>query len=849
MNLAFYLRQMRREGRGSVGRLAFFVACLAVGVAAVVAVAGLSASLDEGIRTEARQLLAADLAVTSRRPPAAGVPTLFDELALEHGLRRVDLKEMATVVLAPAPDGGLGRSQLVELKVVSGDYPFYGRLRLAPGRPLAELLEPETAVVAPDLLARLRLSVGDEIRLGGESFEIAGTVLSEPDRINFGLTLGPRVFLSAEGLERTTLLQKGSRIDHRFLFAVPPEAEPETVDLLAELLRDELPPYYRVETFRDAQPALRSGLQRVDRFLGLVALLSLLIGGIGVAQTVRAWVAGRLDGIAVLKCLGLRPREIAALYLGQAILLGLAGSAAGVAVGAGLQALAPLAFPDLIPRDLIQPFQPLALLRGLGLGIGVAVLFSAPSLVSVWSIPPARVLRRDADPLPGNRPIWALSLLTLTAGLFAMAWLQSRSLLLGLQFLGGLAGVAVVLAAAAWVLTRATARLPRDLPVTVRYGLAALSRPGATTLGAVVALGLGILVVLGMYLIERQLARELTAQLPKQAPSAFMVDIQPDQWPEIEEILRASGSRDLESVPVVTARLSSVEGVAVDALIEATRGSGEGARARRWALTREQRLTYMEELPADNQIVAGALWSRPELPEVSVEEEFAADLGIGVGSTLTFNVQGTEIGLLVTSVRQVDWSTFGINFFLVVEPGVLEDAPQQRVATVILPPEAEQPLQDRLAESFPNVTFLKVREILERIVAVLDRVGLGVRFLGLFTVVAGLAILAGAVSASAVRRNREVALLKTLGMTRKGVAAVFSIEYALLGLVAGLIGALGATAMAWAVLTRGMEAAFELDPVPVAVAVVASVVLTAGAGLATSARALSRSPIEVLRGE
>ncbi|HEX2252180.1 MAG TPA: FtsX-like permease family protein, partial [Thermoanaerobaculia bacterium] len=270
--------------------------------------------------------------------------------------------------------------------------------------------------------------------------------------------------------------------------------------------------------------------------------------------------------------------------------------------------------------------------------------------------------------------------------------------------------------------------------------------------------------------------------------------------------------------------------------------------SRRWALTREQRLTYMDDLPEDNEVVAGALWQDPR-PEVSVEEEFAGDLGVELGSRLTFDVQGVPLELWVTSLRTVDWGTFGINFFLVVEPGVLEAAPQQRLAAVRLPADREQALQDVLAASYPNVTLLRLREVLAKIVRILERIGLAVALLGGFTVLAGVAILAGAVSATAVRRRREVALLKTLGFTRAGVAGIFAVEYAAVGLVAGAIGAVGGTVLAWAVLTQRMELEWSLDPLPLAVAVLGTAALAVAAGLAASARALTSRPVEVLRSE
>lgn len=843
MSPGFFLRTLLRESRGSRGRLTFFIACLAVGVSAVVAVAGLSASLDQGIRREARQLLAADLAIRGSQPIPPGVNSA---LAKVSRIQRTNLRETVTVATVAGVNGQPGPSQLVELKVVDGVYPFYGKLVLKPARPLHELLTPRTTVVASELLARLGRKVGDDILIGGQPFRVAATVVSEPDRVSISFTLGPRAFLSGEGFARTSLEGQGSRVSYRALFKLPDSASAAELNAAAAAVKRVLPPgeNYRVETYREAQPALRKNLSRIERFLGLVALLSLFVGGIGVAQSVRAWLTSRLDSIAILKCLGLRPREIFPLYLGQTILLGLAGSLVGIVAGGIVQLILPRLFPDLIPAELINPWQPVALLRGLALGVGVALLFSLPPLSAVLRVPPARVLRRDAEPLPRHRWVATATMLVLGIGIWGMAALQSHSALLGAQFTLGVAAVTALLGGASLLVTWLVRRLPRDFAsLWLRQGLAALARPGAAGASAIVALGLGVLVVLGMSLVQQRLAAQLSAEMPSNAPSAFLLDIQPGQWQGIEKVLAGAGATRVESVPVVMARLRSIDGVKVEDLVEKREGE------RRWGLTREQRLTYMKELPKDNTIVQGSLWNDPAHAEVSLEQEFADGIGAHLGSTLSFDIQGVPLDLKVTSLRTVNWQTFGINFFLVVEPGVLESAPQTRLAVARLPKGGEQRAQDALAASYPNVTLLRIREILEKVLKVLQRISLGIRFLGGFTVLAGIAILAGAISAGSARRGREVALLKTLGMTRRGVAATFAAEYALIGLVAGGIGTLGATVLAYGVITRGFQIPWQLDPVSLAVALAGTVLLAVVAGLAASYRALQRRPIEVLRAE
>ncbi|HXU33805.1 MAG TPA: FtsX-like permease family protein [Thermoanaerobaculia bacterium] len=857
---------MLRESRGAFGRFAFFVACLAVGVAAVVAIAGLAAGLDSGIRSEARQLLAADLAIESRR----ALPETFDlARLLPAGSRTAAVREMVTVVAALPKDGKPGRSQLVELKAVERGYPFYGRLAVLPALPLSALLAPDAAVVAPELIGALGLRRNPheralDFRIGTADFHIAGLVSAEPDRVGIGTAFGPRVFLSMAGLERAGLIAKGSRVSYKTLIALPAGVPADRLEKIAEQLRAALPATeaYRVETFRQAQPQLRRSFAQVGRFLGLVALLSLFVGGIGVAQSVRAWLAGRLDAIAILKCLGLRPREVLTLYLGQTALLGLVGSLIGILLGAGIQAAIPHLFGDLIPAALIRPWQPGALLRGLGLGVGVALLFSLPPLAGLLRVPPSRVLRRDAEPLPVHRATAGFAFVALAAGLLALTFAQTQSLLLSAQFVGALALATALLAVAATLLAKSIGRLPRFSSIALRHGLGSLARPGAATVGAIVALGLGVITVLTMSLVERRISHELGRELPSNAPSAFLVDIQPAQWPGVQALLTRARAEKIDSVPVVMARISSIDGRPIDRIAaerkerqeqkDQDRQEGNESReerGRRWALTREQRLTYLQKLPADNVIVAGKLWSDPAHGEVSLEQSFAEDLGVGLGSKLGFDVQGVPLELVVTSLRTVDWGTFGINFYLVVEPGILEQAPQQRVATARLASGSEQHVQDLLAAAYPNVTFLRIREILGKILGVLQRIGLGVRFLGGFTVLSGIAILAGAISAGSVRRGREVALLKTLGMTRRQVATAFAVEYALIGGVAGLLGAGTGAALSWGVITRGFELPWEPDFARLALAVVLSIVLSVIAGLAASVRALERRPIEVLRTE
>lgn len=843
MTAGLLIRSVVRESRGSRGRLLFLAACLAIGVAAVVAVEGLTGGIQAGIRAKSREVMGADLAVEGRRPLPSELEAL---VADEPGIERTDLREMATMAAAPGPDGAPRGARLCQLRVVRGRYPLHGALTTEPPAPLDRLLADDAAVAARELLDALGLRPGDRLLVGGAEFRVAASLEKEAGRVGLQAMLGPRVYLSEGGFARTRLTGAGNRVLHRALFALPGDPPKARLDALARRLEERLPgaAFLDVDTHHGVDANQGRAMERLTSTVALTALLSLVLGGIGVSQIVRAWLDGRAPSVAVLRCLGMRPGEILAFHAGGVGALALAGSLAGAAVGAVAPLLVPALAPELFPLEHFRAFHAGAILRGVGLGVGVALLFALPPLTAIWRVPPARVLRAEAEPLPAPRGVLAAAGLLLAAGVLLAAWAQGGTLERAAWFTGGLAALAGLLALGARATVRLAGALPRDrLPPILRHGVAALARPGAGTRGAMVALGLGTMVVVGMWLVESRVLEGLRAAVPPGAPTVFLVDVPPERWDAVRDLLVSEGAEAVDHVPVVTGRLSSVDGRPVDDLAAE---AADGERAR-WVLTREQRLTWRRDLPADNRILEGALWSDPHPAECSLEERFARDLGARVGTTLVFDLQGVPLEAKVTSIRSVEWTSFAINFFVILEPGSLDGAPGFVLANARLEADAEARVQDRLAASFPSATLIRVRPIVERIVDLLRRVAFGIRVLGSFTVVAGLAILAGAVSASAVRRGREAALLKTLGVTRSGVAGLLAAEYGLLGLVAGAVGAGGAAALAWGFLGRVTDLPITVPWLSIPVGAAGCAVLAAGCGLLASLRALNARPVESLR--
>jgi putative ABC transport system permease protein len=818
------------------------------------------------VRTEGRRLMAADIAVEGRRPLPKELEALLARQPAATRVERTDVREFVSVVANASGD----QTQLAELKVVDGVYPFYGTLELDPSnRKLSELLDANAVVVATELLSKLNAKIGDELRIGGADFRIAGAVLEEPDKLSITFTLGPRVFMSSEGVGRTALLDKGARVEYRALLKMPDGSSAGDVSRLASLIEGELrdAEFYRVRTFSDAQPALRRSFERMGRYLGLVGLLSLLVGGVGVAQVARAWLSSRMDDIAIMRCLGARPREVILLYLGQVLLLALIASVAGAVLATMLHWLVPKLTGGLLPAELIHPWQPHAIMRGICLGVAVAILFTFPLLVGLRKVPPVRVLRRDAEPVRAGWFAQIVGAIFILVGVWAAATSQAESLKLGTWFVAGLVATIVLLALVATAISRVARLIPRQSTgVRLRHGLTHLARPGAATVGAIVAMGLGVTFVFATRVVERHLSDQLSAELPENAPSTFFLDVQPDQWPQLETMLKQHGAVGIDSKPIVTARFSAINGVPVDQLVDRGRddqadrrdndrergggGGGDRPRPRRWTLTREQRVTYGSELPRGNRVTAGKWPAAPQTPNgVSIEENFARDLRVKVGSKLTLDVQGVPVELMVTSLRTVDWRTFGLNFFLFAEPGPLNDAPQSRVAVARLASSDLPKIQSAVVAAFPNVTVIHVRDVMDKVLAVLNNIGIAVKSLGAFTVIAGIIVLGGTVAATQARRAREVALLKTVGMTRRDVAAVFAIEYALTGAVAAIVGIGAGYLLAWAVLTQLMELPFAMGAMEATVAAIVTIVLAVVAGLIASARALSARPVEVLRSE
>ncbi|MGH7324801.1 MAG: ABC transporter permease, partial [Candidatus Rokuibacteriota bacterium] len=672
----FALRMAWRQTRGAWRHFLAFFACIALGVAALVSVGTLAASLEGGVAREAKALTGGDLEIRSARPLDDQAQAALDRLRAE-GARTTAVRELAAMARNPTS----GASLLVELKAVEATYPLYGRMEVAPVRPYgAPLVVGGTALVERPVLERLGLAVGDPLLLGTTRFSITGVIEREPDRAAGFVTLGPHVMIDAGALDTTGLVAFGSRVRYRTLVRLAEGASPRaTRDGLDRAIAD---PSVRVTAFDDAQPGLRRFFSQLATYLGLVGLASLFVGGIGVASSVTMFVRRQLPTIAVLKCLGAESRTLLAAYLFQMMALGALGSLAGAALGVLMQPALVGALQPFAPFPLEPSWDAWTVARGLLMGTLTALLCALWPLLAVRAVPPSLILRRDVEAAAWRAPRpWAATL-PIAGGLAALAFWQAGSFTLGAIFVGAAIAALGVLTA----LSRGLVLLVRVLPprggLAWRQGLTGLRRPGGHAARVVVALGTGVMLLVAIALLEANLGRQIAFEQKQEAPSFFFVDVQSDQRESFERLVANASGVAPTLTPVVRGRLAAIDGLPVTReLIEARKA----ARADKiWYFTREYVLTFATEPPPGTTITHGRWWTAGDAvrrPGVSLEEEAAKHLGVSVGGTLAFDVQGVTVEVEVMSLRRVDWQSLAMNFFAILSPGALDGAPVTYVAT------------------------------------------------------------------------------------------------------------------------------------------------------------------------
>jgi putative ABC transport system permease protein len=837
-----------RETRASSGRFLFVILAVGAGVGALTGVRGFSRAFHTTLQRDARGFMAADLTVRTFQLPTDAQTGEMNALA-KRGIERTQVTE--TLTMASPPNGAA--PLLISVKAVDpAVYPFYGSLKFNPPMDLKSVLQPDTVAVADGVLLRLSAHIGDTIRIGGQPFRIAAEVVNEPDRMTGSLNVGPRVMISRAGLARTGLLIAGSRAAERFLFKVPPAIPIRSVrDELHNAFKDAL-----IADYSEAHPLIEQGLRQSTTFLSLVSLIALVIGALGVATAIQAHLQQKMDSIAIMKCLGAKSAQIMRIYVIQTVGLGLAGSALGIALGSLVQMAFPFFLAKYFQVPIPQQFDAVSAAQGLAVGLLIVLLFTVPPLMGVREIRPALIFRREmAAPAAGFRVWWKRAAASVVSAVLILAfvgliaaWLSDNART-GTYFAFAMAIGLASLALVAWILLRGLRWVSRHLarragPV-VRQGIANLYRPGNHAGAAVMALGVGVMFTVTVWIVQRGLLRDIVRTAPPGMPNVYLLDVTAAARDAVYKLVAAQPGVEgtPEMLGTVSAQIQSIDGVRLE------RDNLRGI-LRRYARTIT--VSPAATKPAFTQVVAGQWWSAGDhsaAPELSVAESAAKILNLHVGSTIVWTTPQKTFTSKVVAIHKSEAVrlTARIEFFLT--PEALSGLPAIYYGGIRASAASVPAIQKAVYDRFPTITVVNMADVLDTIQSVVDQISLVVRFISGFSILAGAIILASSVAGTRFRRIREVVILKTLGATRRRIAQIFSIEFLVIGTVAGLMGGLLAGGFAWVVLNRLLTAQTALDPLPMTVSVAGTAVLAIATGWLASFRTLGQKPLEILREE
>jgi putative ABC transport system permease protein len=837
------LRFALRELRGGLRGFYVFIACIALGVMAIAGVGSVAASLGEGLAREGRTLLGGDVAFSLIQREAGP-----DEVAF---LRSRGQLSVAATLRAMARAGD-GRLALVELKAVDGAYPMLGGLTLEPKLPMADLLAERDsafgAAVDSTLLARLDLKPGDRLTIGNATFQIRSVVNAEPDKLAGGVGLGPRFLISETALRATGLLQPGSLVRWIYRIRLPDNAaDDRAAAALIDEVRHALPEAgWEIRSRSNASPQLERTISRFTQFLTLVGLAALLVGGVGVANAVKSHIDRRRDVIAAFKALGATGRDVFTIYLTQVVVLAGIGSVIGLAAGAALPFIIVGVFGKLLPLPVVPALHPDELALSFVYGLMTALAFGLWPLGRVHDVPVA-ALFREAVTSEWHRPRWRyLVLMAVVIGLLV-------AVVIGLAYDKRVAAVFVVASIAVFALLRGIAaglmalarRLPRPRFTMLRLAIANIYRPGALTPSVVMSLGLGLAVLVTITQIDGNLRRQFLAALPDRAPSFYFIDIPTNDAARFGEFLKATAPQStVEDVPMLRGRIVSARGVKAEDL--------KASNDSEWVLQSDRGLTYTGEIPRGSKVVEGQWWGADYdgPPLVSMDKKIADGLGLKVGDQIVVNVLGRDISASIGNLRTIDWQSLGINFVLVFSPNAFKGAPHTHIATLTEThpdPAGDARIIKAVADAFPTVTSVRVREALETIGTVVTNLVLAIRGASAVTLISAVLVLGGALAAGHRHRVYDAVILKTLGATRARLLGAYALEYLMIGFATAVFGVIAGSVAAWLIVTRLMTLSFVWQAGSAATVVAAALIVTVGLGLAGTLLALNQKPATVLR--
>jgi putative ABC transport system permease protein len=838
-----------KESRTARRRLLLYMSSISLGVAALVAIDSFASNTQRSVREQARALLGGDIALTSRQPFPKPLVAALDSLRRE-GVQLADVTTFSSMALVQRT----GLTRLTQIRAVTPGYPFYGEILTAPAHQWARLQSGRYALVDPSLLVATDSHVGDTISLGFTRFVILGTLTSVPGDVGVASAIGPRIYIPARYVDETSLLMFGSRSERETLVKLPVTLPPQR--FLFRMKKQLDSAQVRARTVAQTEFNLTQAIDQLRDFLSVIGLVALLLGGIGVASGVNAFVMRKIDTVAILRCLGATSRQVLGIYLIQAVAMGLLGAAFGALLGVVLQLALPRVLADFLPVDVRVSVEPAALFTGMLVGVWVALVFALRPLVALRNVSPLQTLRRESDAaaLRGARfdPVRVIVAVAIVLSVAALGIARAEDVRQGLGFAAGIGGAVGALYLAAAGLSMSARRVVRpNWPFVLRQGVASLYRPGNQTRSVVLALGFGVFLMSTIYQVQQNLLRTVNVKVDASRANVVFFDVQDDQGAPLDSLIRAKGYTITQQTPIVPMKVVAINSLS-GAQLMADTVEGSTTRRPRWILRREFRSTFRDSLVPSERVTAGTFHtggsSADQLPQLSLDKGVAHDLRVGVGDTITWDVQGVQVKSRITSLREVNWTRFEPNFFAVFEKRALEKAPKQYVVLADVPGDAAVArLQRDIVTRFPNVSSIDLTMIQQTVGRVLAKVTTAMRFMAGLCLALGIPVLFSAVSATRRERLREGVLLKVLGATRRQVGRIMLAEYMLLGGLGSLVGVVLSVGGAWGLMRYVFKQPFVPAVLPALGVAAVMIGIAVSIGMLTGREVFRETPMAALR--
>jgi len=837
--ISWLFKMAWRDGKASGKRLLLFMASIILGIAAVVSIQSFSENLKYNIALQSKALMGTDFRIDSKSAPNERVLSIIDSLGGADA-SEINFPSMATF-------SGTESTKLVLVRGIEGAFPFYGNLETIPESAAKDYQQTKGALVDATLMLQFKLKPGDSVKVGNLTLPITGSLSSAPGSTGITSSIAPPVFIPHGYIEKTGLLQKGSRINYNFYFVAEPDTDLKKLDQEIDPILDA--ENADLDTHTSTARQLGRRYENVAKFLNLVAFIALLLGCVGIASSVHIYIKEKLLSVAILKCLGASRKQTFLIFLIQIVGMGLLGGMLGTLLGLSLQWSFPILLQDFLPFEVQLTWVVQPIFMGLLLGLCMAVLFALSPLMGTWYISSLQVLRVQDDFSEKTQRANVLILMAIIWFVYLFTHWLLGDFRLAIGFVLGVVVTFSILAGIAKLFMWAIKKyFPSEWGFTARQSLLNLYRPNNQTMVLILAIGVGTFLISNLYFTKDFLLAKTSMEASSNSPNIILIDIQSEEREGIANSITPKGLPILDNIPIVTMRVHDIKGRAVNEIRKDTID-----KMNPWILNHEFRVTYRDSLIGSETLSSGEWNSQTDVDgfiPISLSDNVARDAKVEVGDKITFNVQGVLMKTMVASIRAVDWGRMQMNFSIVFPKGVLENAPQFHVMTTKVSDDlTSAELQQELVKKFPTVSIIDLRQMITLIEGILDKISWVINFMAFFSILTGIIVLIGSVRTSKYQRIKESVLLRTLGAKSNQILKITAMEYLYLGVLGAGIGILLSFVSSQLLAYFVFDTPFVPSMIPFLVVLPGIALLVLLIGLSNSRSVIKSPPLEVLRKE